>query len=78
MPFDMSELWSEHIRNADPPSSYLTSNAQIVHNFDQGSPDPNLFPIADLLRIAKSVADRDGDEAFTYYDTALGYGSMFL
>jgi 2-aminoadipate transaminase len=78
MSFDASALWSDRIKSAELPSSYLTSGAQIVHNFDQGSPDPTLFPAADLLRIAQLVADRDSDEAFTYYATSLGYRSMFL
>jgi 2-aminoadipate transaminase len=77
MSFQSNALWTDMARAGDPP--YFFKNPEhITYDFDQGTGDPDLYPLEDFGRIAKEVLERDGSAAMDYFDKDYGYKAMFL
>lgn len=75
--FDIKELYSPLARSGEPP--YFHKNPpHIVFDFDQGTPDPEVFPTEDLVRLADLVIQRDGPAVLDYMDHAYGYGDVTM
>ena len=76
MAFDARTLWNATAGTLDPPY-FFKNPPHITYDFDQGTPDPTLFPLDDFTRISRQVIDRDGPPAMDYHDD-YGYKAMFL
>jgi 2-aminoadipate transaminase len=77
MTFDSAELWTSMARRGNAP--YFFKNPEhITFDFDQGTPDPLLFPVDDFARIAREVIEEVGPRAMDYFDKDYGYKAMFL
>lgn len=77
----IEEHWSTRAREWGPPSGTApVDDARI--NFDQGLPDPALFPIEELRRALDVTLAEDGDEALRYFGaggaTEMQYGYVGL
>lgn len=74
---DLSRKFGQLITRGE--AAYFHKNPDhITFDFDQGTPDPELFPLTDLLRIAGEVTAREGAASFDYFDKRYGYKAMFL
>lgn len=74
---DVSKLCVPKARDSERPYSH-TNPANIVFDFNQGTPDPRLFPVDDLLRLARQGILRDGPEVLDYTDQRYGYGDLAM
>lgn len=76
MTFDSKTMWTP-LAQGDPP--YFFKNPDhIKYDFDQGTPDPNLYPMDELARIAREVLERNGPKVLDYTDPDYGYKSIFM
>jgi len=66
MSTDYSALVSSKVRNA-PPVYFPPPPDWIKYNFDQGTPAPEIYPLADLQQYAARALDTFGADALGYY-----------
>jgi len=75
--FDASSLWADRAR-LDPPPFLHKAPDHIVYDFDQGTPDKELFPKQDLDRISHEIISTSPSDVLDYFDHEFGYGTMFM
>jgi 2-aminoadipate transaminase len=62
----ISALFSTKARDWAPPANTAPAE-DVTVNFDQGLPDPSLFPLEELRRCLDLTLEEDGDEALRYF-----------
>ena len=77
----ITALLSERARRWGPPRGSGPAE-DVAINFDQGLPDPTLFPIDELRRCLDETLLEDGDQALRYFGTGgaheMQYGHLGL
>jgi 2-aminoadipate transaminase len=73
--------WSARARDWATPANAAPAEGVAV-NFDQGLPDPSLFPIDELRRCLDETLEHDGDQALRYFGAGgaseMRYGHLGL
>lgn len=72
---DLQHLYSQAARSG-PPLFFPDPEVPVVFNFDQGLAAPETFPSETLMRLARTVLERDGAQALEYFDAATGYEEL--
>ena len=62
----VESLMSTRARDWGPPRGAAPAH-DVAVNFDQGLPDPSLFPVAELRDALVATLDTDGEEALRYF-----------
>jgi 2-aminoadipate transaminase len=69
---------ASRLARSGPPSFFAEPDNITAYNFDQGLPGQETFPLADLVRFAARVLERDGARCLDYFEPKVGYEEMLL